>query len=97
MKPDSLSVEKHLTLIWNERPGERLDERGLACTVVADDAEDLAALKFEVSTIESGDMTVALDETASLHHQGRRRSGHALTSRDVTTGRLRQRGSPESR
>ena len=53
------------------RAGQRLDQRGLARAVVADDGEDLAGQQLEVGAVQRGDVTVALDEAARFHHQSR--------------------------
>src|SRR4029079_5771573 len=86
VKLDRLSVQKHLAFVRNERAGQRLDKRGLARTVVADDGENLAGQQLEVGTIQRGDVTIALDETARFHHESRRRGGHSLTSCGGTAG-----------
>ena len=72
VKLDRLSVQKHLAFVGNERAGQRLDERGLARAVVADDGEDLAGQQLEVGAIQRGDVTVALDEAARFHHQAQK-------------------------
>ena len=93
VKLDRLSVQQHLAFVGNERAGQRLDQRGLARAVVADDGEDLAGQQLEVGAIQRGDVTVALDEAARFHHQGSRRGGHVahILRRDswsVVTARI---------
>ena len=43
---------------------DRLDQRRLARTVVADDGQDLVRVKIEVGVVEGGHAAIALDKPA---------------------------------
>jgi hypothetical protein len=64
------AVELDLALVGHQRARQRLDQRGLARAVVADHREDLAGAQVEVGAVQRGDVAVALDQAARLHHEG---------------------------
>ena len=62
------SIEADLPLVWHERAGERFDQGGFACTVVADHGQDLAEQQIEVGAVEGRDVPVSFHEAARLQH-----------------------------
>src|SRR5262245_37618465 len=63
---DRMPVHHHLAGVWNNRPGEHLDQRRLAGAVVADYRENLVRVEVEVGMVERGDTPVALNQVACL-------------------------------
>jgi hypothetical protein len=59
-----LAFEADLAFIRGDRARYRLDQRGLAGAVIADDGEDFAGIEVEIGVVERGDAAIALDETA---------------------------------
>src|SRR5690606_26461205 len=57
-----LAVELHLAARWVIEPGQDSDQRGLAATRGADDADELAAVYLEADAIERRDAGVLLTE-----------------------------------
>ena len=49
-------TDAYLTRAWTGDSGEELKEGGLACTVLADDADDVALLNLEVDVLQSPDI-----------------------------------------
>ncbi len=62
------TLELDLALVDLDGAGERLDQRGLAGAVVADDGEDLAGMKVEIAMVERRDPAIPLDEATRLEN-----------------------------
>ena len=56
---DPLALEVQLSLVERQVSGQRLDQRGLAGPVVADDRDDLAGVDVEVRSVERPDVAEA--------------------------------------
>jgi hypothetical protein len=76
---DLLALEDDLAAVRLVRPGDRLDERGLAGAVVADERNDLRGVDLEVDVGERLDRAEALRDLLQLKGgpavSGRRRGG----------------------
>ncbi|MNL16005.1 hypothetical protein D3C87_1370260 [compost metagenome] len=59
-----LPLEKDLAAIGLDGTGQRLDQRGLARAIVADDGQDFPGHQVEVAIVEGGDAAIALVEGA---------------------------------
>ena len=66
---DFLAVQQDLALVGDERPAQRLDQAGLARSVVPDDREDLPGVELQVAVRDRGDRAVALDQALGLQHR----------------------------
>src|SRR5205807_348922 len=62
-------IEEDLSLIGSDRTRQRLDQRRLPGSVVADQRQNLAWIEVEVGTIQSGHDPVALDQAPCLEHR----------------------------
>ena len=60
-----LAVQANLSFVGDGGARQALDERGLACTVVADDGQDFSGAQVEVGSVERGDLAVAPAMTIS--------------------------------
>ena len=77
---DLLAVQQDLALVRDQRPGQRLDQAGLAGAVVADHREDLAGIELEVAAVDGGHPAVPLDQALRL--QDRRARSAAVPRAD---------------
>jgi hypothetical protein len=66
---DRLAVEQDLAFVGDGGARQRLDQAGLAGAVVADHGQDFAGAQLEIGAVQRGDLAVALDQAAGLHHE----------------------------
>ena len=62
VKMYSFAVQVDIAFIWDQRAGQRLDQRGLAGTIVADHREDLAGKQREIGAVQGDYMAEVLDD-----------------------------------
>src|SRR5262249_24980815 len=65
MKP--LSQHDHLAARWREQTGHALDQRGLARSIGADKAEDLAGLERQIDAVKRPALSVPLGHLRQFH------------------------------
>src|SRR5439155_19924542 len=61
-----LAVEEDLPAVRLDCARQRLDQRGLAGPVVADDRRYLARVELEIGSVQRDDVAIALDEPSGL-------------------------------
>ena len=61
---NDLVFEPNLAVVGHDRACQHLDERGLARSIVADHAKDLARVKIEVRIVERDHVAITLGEAA---------------------------------
>ena len=83
-------LEPVLTGVEGVDPGDALDERALAGTVVTDEGRDLTGVDREVDVLQDVDRTEALVHAAELEERTCIRHGSTFSQREVDWGMFRR-------